>query len=220
MVKPLGSSHDHQNFFFSRHCGFGGGLIDSSNRLIVFPEKRLADFLHIPAINALGELVAGAMDTFEGGPHRQFGTKQQNFSEMAQHREGDGNAGDEEGPLIRQPMKQGNPRPDWADMELGEIRGGLATHLFRAEVFDEDAARITTRDRQTEEPTSQVIVLDAANVTALVREGLSDGAVKGHAFLAGIEGRGAKGAVKAARSNVKVAGIGLNKTDEMPEIPL
>ena len=91
------------------------GLLDSENsatldRLIFFPERGLANLLHVPTIKALGELIAGAMDTFEGGPHRLFGTKQQNFSEMAQHREGDGNARNEEGPLIRQPMKQGNPR--------------------------------------------------------------------------------------------------------------
>ena len=72
---------------------------------IFFPERLLANSSHVPAIKALGELVAWAMDTFERGPDGLFGTKQQNFSQMAEHWEGASNARDEEGPLVRKPME-------------------------------------------------------------------------------------------------------------------
>ena len=58
-----------------------------SHWLIFFPNGRLADFVHVPAIEALDEFVAGAVNAFEGGPNRALGTKEKKFAEMAEHGE-------------------------------------------------------------------------------------------------------------------------------------
>src|SRR5438105_12995809 len=53
---------------------------------------------------------------------------------------------------------------------------------------------------------------------ALVGESFGDGVVEGHALFARVERSGGEGAVKAARSDGKMAGIGLDEADHMAEV--
>jgi hypothetical protein len=155
-----------------------------SNLLILFPEGRFADSVHVPTIEALNEPVARTRDTFERGADRLLGTKQEDFAKMSQNGKSSGNSGDAKGPLKRQAKDERNPRPDRPDTDPGEVRDDFAAHFRNSEVFNENAAGITTGSGQAQEATSQVIVLHAAHVTALIREGFGDGVVEGHALLA------------------------------------
>src|SRR5438045_9773551 len=53
---------------------------------------------------------------------------------------------------------------------------------------------------------------------ALVGESFGDGVVEGHALFARVERSGGEGAVKAARSDGKMTGIGLDEADHMAEV--
>ena len=54
--------------------------------LILFPEGRLADFAHIPAVETLGEFATRAANAFDRLADRALGTKQQDFSQVTQER--------------------------------------------------------------------------------------------------------------------------------------
>ena len=140
--------------------------------------------MHVPAIEALKEFVAGAMDTFERGPNGLFGTKEKNFAEVTQHGEYGGDSGKIQRAPIRKTMDEGEPRTDGPNMNPGKVRGDFATQPFGAEVFDEDSAGIATSGGQAQEAAGEVIVLDATNVAALVGECFGDGVVESHALFA------------------------------------
>lgn len=115
-------------------------------------------------------------------------------------------------------MEEGNPGADGMDMNFGEVGGDFAAHSLDVEMFNEDSAGITTSGGQAEEAACEVVIFDAADETAGICEGFGDGVIKGHALFARVEGRGAKGAVKAARCNGKMTGIGLHEAYEVTEI--
>lgn len=186
--------------------------------LILFPEGRLADFAHIPAVETLGEFATRAANAFDRLADRALGTKQQDFSQVTQERRRSSQARQAERPLGGQAVDERKPRPDWPDTEFREEGSDFAPQFSNVEVFDEDAAGIAPRERQSKQAARQVIVLDAAHIAALVRERRSDGSVHGHALFEGVQRSGGERAVKAARSDVKMTRVRLDQADTAAKI--
>ena len=85
-------------------------------------------------------------------------------------------------------------------------------------MFDEDSTGITASSGQAQKAAGEVIIFDAADVTALVRESFGDGVVESHALFARVKRSSGKCAIKTAGSDGEMTGIGLNEADQMTEI--
>jgi len=158
------------------------------------------------------------VDAFEGGANGALGTKEKKFAEMAQHGEYSHDAREVKGALERKAVEKRKSGADGADTNLRKERSRFAAHSFDVEMFDKDSAGITASGGQAQEAAGEVIIFDATNVMALVGESFGDGVVEGHALFARVERSGGEGAVKAARSDGKMAGIGLDEADHMAEV--
>ena len=123
------------------------------------------------------------------------------------------------GPGQRQPPDERDSGPKGADSQVHEKWSGFAEHGRLVEVFNKDAAaQSSTRDRQTQESSRQVIVLDAADEYSFILQSVGDGAVHGHALIASVQGRRGEGAIKATRGDMEMTGLGMHEPDARTQI--
>ena len=116
-------------------------------------------------------------------------------------------------------MNQRNFRPNGADGQLGEVRRGFAPHFRAIEVFYKYSARRVAPYRwQSQNAPKEVVVLDTADESAPVAEGIRDGAIHSHALVTAVQGRGGERPFKAPRRHVEAAGVGLHQPDAAPEV--